>query len=135
MELREVIEKLDREFLNNFNIIKGVIEAALFNQYCGSVSMTFRESQNLDHIGATYRIRASGNLAWDNEHSWWRGSATIEWWTGSRHYVRLDFEQDEQFGPVELVAVKRGDDESRFFYPTIEELFEDVAVVPVPDWP
>ena len=56
-----------------------------------------------------------------------KGEATIEWFTSSGHYVKIEMEMDWE-GNWRTTKVSIGNDESEYFYPGIIGIAKDLGI-------
>jgi hypothetical protein len=97
-----------------------VLQAGAGATYDGGIDATWHHDNNTRGNGCTLRVRSSGGLSWGNGWQERHQKGTIEWWTGSDHFVRFHFDED-----LALSKVQIGQDESDCFYPRIREIAAD----------
>ena len=121
----ELIERLDYEFeLSGFEFVSKQIRAGMEAAYYASIETIWHHENNcmMGQSGATFRVKAMGILSWGNDYTRWTGEGSVEWWTTSDHYVRIEVAQEEKYGDIFVSDVVIGDDDSEIFYGKVVEI-------------
>jgi hypothetical protein len=107
-----------------------MLQAGAGATYNGAIDAVWHHDNNTRGNGCTLRVRSSGRLSWGNGWQERHQEGTIEWWTGSDHFVHFIFDEG-----LALSKVQIGQDESDYFYPQIREIAGEEVEVEAVDAP